>query len=150
MKKAKKQEAARLAREAEAAAESTDESKSSDKLGTILSLVEFGLGELGKLASYLHTDVKTLDITVGGPDAAAVALNYGRISAAAAVLMELLEHKTALRRRPKRVIRVEADFCAPKTVFRADLSFKLRIFSFVRIGWHALVWFIRQKLGQNS
>jgi hypothetical protein len=146
----KRKEADRLAKEAAAAAENRDETKSSDKLGTILSLVEFGVGELGKLASSLHTDIKSLDITVGGPDAATIALNYGKISSAAAILIEFLDHKTALRRRPNRKIRVEADFCSEKTVFKTDLSFKLRIFSIVRAGWHALVWFVKRKLGASS
>ena len=83
---------------------------------------------------------------MGGPDAAAVALNYGRICAASSLLLELLRNKTALRPRTNRDIAVRADFCAEKTVFRVDLSLKIRIFSFIRIGWHALVWFIGQKI----
>ena len=145
----KKKQAEKLAKEAEAAANNPDESRSSDKLETILSLVSFGVGELGRLASWLHTDVKRLEVTVGGPDAASVALNYGRISAAAAILMELLDHKTALRHRPRRVVSVEADFLSEKTVFKADMSFKLRLVSFLRIAVHALVWFIRLKISQS-
>ena len=145
----KKKQAAKLTTEAEEAANNPDESRASDKITTILSLVSFGVGELGKLASWLHTDIKRLDITVGGPDAAAVALNYGRISAAAALLIELLDHKTALKSRPKREVAVRADFLAEKTAFRVDMSFKLRLVSFLRIGIHALVWFIRLKISQS-
>ena len=146
---ADKKKAQKLAKEAEEAAANPDESRASDKLETILSLVSFGVGELGRLASWLHTDIKKLDITVGGPDAAAVALNYGRISAAAALLIELLDHRTALKKRPKREVDVRADFLAEKTVFKVDMSFKLRLVSFLRIGIHALVWFIRLKISQS-
>ncbi len=145
---AAKKKARKLAEEAEAASKNPDESKASDKLETILSLVGFGVGELGKLASWLHTDIKRLDITVGGSDAASIALNYGKISAAAAILMELLDHKTALKNRPRREVAVRADFLAEKTVFKVDMSFKLRLVSFLRIALHALVWFIRLKISQ--
>ena len=147
-KAAQKKKAAQLAKEAADAAKNPDESRASDKIETILSLVSFGVGELGKLASWLHTDVKRLEITVGGPDAAAIALNYGKISAAAALLIELLDHKTSLKNRPKREVLVRADFLAEKTVFKADMSFKLRLVSFLRIGIHALIWFIRLKISQ--
>ena len=142
----RKKEAAKLAEAAKTAADNPDESNAASKIETILALVEFVLGELPKLASYFHTDIRRLDITVGGPDAAAVALNYGRICAASSLLLELLRNKTALRPRTNRDIAVRADFCAEKTVFRVDLSLKIRIFSFIRIGWHALVWFIGQKI----
>ena len=148
-KAAQKKKAAELAKKADEASKNPDESRASDKIETILSLVGFGVGELGKLASWLHTDVKRLEITVGGPDAAAIALNYGRISAAAAVLIELLDHKTALKHRPKREVSVRADFLSEKTRFKVDMSFKLRLVSFLRIGIHALIWFIKLKISQS-
>ena len=144
---AKKKEAEDLTKKAEAAAETGD---ASGKLHAILGLIGFVLDELPRFASYIHTDIRTLSVTVGGEDAAAIALNYGKIAGAVSLLLALLREKTALRERGDAVIGVEPDFLSEKTVLRLDIAFRLRLFSIVRVGWHFLVHIIRAKIRESE
>ena len=144
----KSRKADHLHKKAADLAEEGNDAPVEDKIGFILSLVKFGLGELGRFPSYIHTDVRMLDITVAAGDAAKTAVTYGAVSAAVANLMEILRTKTAFKKRSDAQIAVRADFLADKPTFRADISFKLRVFSTVRVGWHALVWFIKYKISE--
>ena len=66
------------------------------------------------------------------------------------LLFELLQNKTAMKIKKNAVINVTPDFLAQKTTFRVDLDIRIRVFSFVRVGWHALVWFIKQKVREST
>ena len=145
----KKAEAARLAEAAEKAAEATEEERDTNKLETILALVEFALEEIPRFVSYFETDVVMLDIAVGAKEAADTAVKYGRISALVSVLLELLNNKTRMKSRKNALIRVEPDFLAEKTVFKVEFKFRLRLFSVIRVGWHTLVWFIGRKIRES-
>lgn len=147
---AKKKEAKSLAEQANQAAAETEEAKSPRKLSTILELIQFVLEEWPKFCSYVKTDVRRLHVTVGGKDADQTARTYGTISALTSLLVELLYHKTDMRKPKAGAVDVRADFLAEKTVFRLDLRFRLRLFSLVRVLWHTLIWFIRQKVKETN
>ena len=141
----KKKEAEDIRKKAETVEEESDEGK----LGFILDLVKFALGEAAAFPQYIESNVRMLDITVGSPEAADTAIKYGKLSAAVSLLLELLQNKTAMKIKKDAVINVTPDFTAPKTTFRVDLDIRIRLFSFVRVGWHALVWFIKRKVSDS-
>lgn len=146
---AKKKEAQSLTEQAKNAAAETEEEKSSLKLSAILELIQFVLEEWPKFCSYVKTDVRRLHVTVGGKDADQTARTYGKIAALTSLLVELLYHKTDMRKPKPGAVDVRADFLAEKTRFHLNLRFRLRLFSIVRVLCHTLVWFIRQKVKEN-
>jgi len=145
----KKAEAARLAEAAQKAAEDTDADHDSNKLETILSLVSFALEEIPRFVSYFETDFRMLSVTVCGKDAADTAVKTGQISAIASLLLELLRNKTRLHIARGALIDVQPDFTGEKTRFEVDFRFRLRLFSVIRVGWHTLLWFVKQKIAES-
>lgn len=132
---------------ADKASETAERKKSVvDKLSDVFALVRFILNELSRLASYIHTDVRRLSITVGSPDAAKTAEIYGAVSAASFALLELLGAKTAMKPMLDGAVAVKADFLACEMSVSLDIRMSVSIFSVVRVGFHALGWFIGQKL----
>ena len=76
------------------------EKKEKDKKESIantVSLITQILERLGVYAGRLRTNIKSLDITVGGDDAASAAVTYGVISQSVTYLLELLDCKTKLK-----------------------------------------------------
>lgn len=148
----KKKQAKALAEKAEDAAKKeqaaseTGEEGKTFTLDAILDLVKFVLGEFPKLTPYIHTEVRMLDITVGGRDAADCATKYGIIAQSVSYLLELLDNNTAMKPIRSERIAVNADFLATKTVYKLDIRLRLRLFSTVRVGFHTLVWFIKSKI----
>ncbi len=145
----KKKQAKALAEEAakaEAAVSETGEEVKKLTLDAILDIVEFVLEELPRFASYIHTEVRMLDITVGGKDAADCAKKYGIIAQSVSYLLEMLDNGTAMKPIKPETIAVSADFLATKTVYKLDIRIRLRLFSIVRVGFHTLVWFIKSKI----
>jgi len=141
---------AEKAAEAQAALEEAENAPDEVKLFTILEIIEFAVTELGKFASYMKTDVRMLSITVGGKDPAKTAKLYGTLSAALPVFLEFLEARTSMHTLRPNTIDLNADFTTEKIKFRVDFRFRLRLFSIIRIGWHALVWFIKAKIRQTQ
>ena len=115
-----------------------------------MELIKFVLAEIPVFASYIKTDIRRLHITVGGTDADKIARSYGTISALCANLVELLNNKTQMKQLRPGAVGVAADFVAPKTTYKLKLSFRLRLFSIVRVGWHTLKWFISQKIKESK
>lgn len=76
-----------------------------------------------KFFRHLRIDLSCLDITVGGEDAAAVAVSYGVVSQLVSYILSLLDGITTLKTADSS-ISVKADFLAPKTTaaIRIDLS----------------------------
>ncbi len=148
----KKKQAKALAKEAEktaqeeAAASETGEEVKKFTLDAILDIVEFVLEELPRFASYIHTEIRMLDITVGGKDAADCAKKYGILAQSMSYLLELLDNGTAMKPIKPGTVTVNADFLSTKTVYKMDIRIRLRLFSIVRVGFHTLVWFIKSKI----
>jgi len=148
----KKKQAKALAKEAEktakeeAAAEANGEPVKKFTLEAILEIVGFVLEEFPRFTSYIHTEIRMLDITVAGRDAADCAKKYGIIAQLTSYLLEILESGTAMKPLQPDAVAVRADFLAQKTVYKMDIRIRLRLFSIVRVGFHTLVWFIKSKL----
>ena len=143
--KALAKEAEKTARE-ETAAEESGEPVKKFTLEAILEIVEFVLEEFPRFTSYIHTEIRSLDITVAGKDAADCAKKYGIIAQLTSYLLELLENGTAMKPLKPDAVAVRADFLAQKTVYKMDIRIRLRLFSIVRVGFHTLVWFIKSKI----
>ncbi|MBR5313418.1 MAG: hypothetical protein IKU40_11120 [Clostridia bacterium] len=143
--KALAKEAEKTARE-EAAAEENGEPVKKFTLEAILDIIGFVLEEFPRFTSYIHTEIRTLDITVAGKDAADCAKKYGIIAQLTSYLLEILDNGTALKPVKADAVAVRADFLASKTVYKLDIRIRLRLFSIVRVGFHTLVWFIRTKI----
>lgn len=143
--KALAKEAEKTARE-EAAAEENGEPVKKFTLEAVLGIIEFVLEEFPRFTSYIHTEIRMLDITVAGKDAADCAKKYGIIAQLTSYLLEILDNGTALKPVKADAVAVRADFLAAKTVYKMDIRIRLRLFSIVRVGFHTLVWFIKTKI----
>ena len=143
--KALAKEAEKTARE-EAAAEENGEPVKKFTLEAVLGIIEFVLEEFPRFTSYIHTEIRMLDITVAGKDAADCAKKYGIIAQLTSYLLEILDNGTALKPVKADAVSVRADFLAAKTVYKMDIRIRLRLFSIVRVGFHTLVWFIKTKI----
>lgn len=130
----------------EAAAEKSGKAPKKFTIEAITELVKFVIDEFPRFTSYIHTEIRELDIAVAGKDAADCAIKYGVISQLTSYLIEILDNGTAMKPLCNDTVSVYADFLAKKTVYRFDLRIRLRLFSVVRVGFHTLVWFIRSKL----
>lgn len=143
-KATKKAEAEKIKRDAEKAG--TEIEKKKFPLGFILALIKFAFREIDVFIGYFRIEIKALHITVGGKDAENIGRTYGVISGALPFLIELLDHKTHLKKLKPDAVSVNADFLLEKTKFDAHIRLKLRLNSFLKVGIHALVWFIKQKI----
>lgn len=147
-KNQKKQQS--LSAQAEKAAQTVDQSKDEGKLASVLDILTLLFEELPKLASYCKTEIRMLDITVGGEDADKIARTYGKIASLVSLLLELLDNKTHLKKLKPQAVQVNADFLAEKTNYRIHIRFKLRLFFVLCVGVHALKWYIRLKMRQSK
>lgn len=149
----KKRQDKLLAEKAEAVQAAIEEAENvpdEAKLFTIFEIIEFAVTELGRFGSYMKTDVRSLSVTVGGKDPEKTAKTYGALCAALPLFLEFLAAKTSMHPLRPNTIDLNADFTSDKLKFRVDFRFRLRLFSIVRIGWHALIWFIKAKIKQSG
>ena len=105
--------------------------------GSVGNTVSFVLKVIDRLDTYtgrLHTVINRLDVTVGGSDAAAVAVKYGIVSQSVSYLIEVLDCKTKLRLADSEALSVKCDFIAEGVSFAVDLSIKLRVLDALRTG----------------
>ncbi len=143
--KAEKKKSAEIQKKLTAAHEKSKGSIS-DKITAVLDIVEFVFEEFPRLASYLKTEIKMLNISIVGKDAADTAQKYGAVCALASCLIELLDNKTSLKRMDGDSVSIAADFIGEKTKILIDISVKISIFSVLRVCMHTLKWLISQKL----
>lgn len=122
------------------------ESKEKPSLEFIIALVEYILQEFGVFAKCVRTEIKTLEITVGGKDAAAIGKSYGVISQSVEYLIELLRLKTHLKIGKDSSVSVRADFLLEKTRFNVHIKLNFRLFSVLRTGARVLAWYVRRKI----
>lgn len=144
----KKRRQKALEEKSQQTADAVNEAADENKLASIIELLSFIFEELPKFFSYFHTEIRMLDITVGGKNADSIARNYGKISALVSLLIELLDSKTRLKKMKPDSVQVRADFISEKIKYRLHIRIKLRLFSIVRVGFHALKWLIGQKIGK--
>lgn len=142
----KKQEAKTLAGKAAKVAAEIDESKSEDKISAIFDIIKFGLDEIPHFASHIRVDIKRFHITVGGNEAADIAVKFGVISTVADNLLLLLREETSLRNIRPENVSVKADFLSEKTTYDLDIRLSLSIFAIVLVFLHLLRWFVAKKI----
>jgi len=145
LKKAKKEKAKK---EAEKLAPDSKE-KDTGKMASIISLIKFGIGEVGILISSIKTEIRSLHIICSGEDAADTAIKYGTFSAGISTILELLS-LSSLKPPRDGCVTLDYDFLSDKSKFDIDIIFKIRIFTIIRIGMHALVWFIKSKIKNKT
>lgn len=146
--KKQKSKASKIKDKAEGTASKAQKSFA-DRLTSVIDLVKFILGELGRLTSSVHSEIKEAHITVGTSDAAKTAELYGAISGALSLLIERLSLSTKLRPIKNGAVDVRADFLSEKISAVVDFSLKLSLFSALRAGIHALAQFIAMKVKQS-
>ena len=117
-------------------------------IGFILALVKFVFRELDVFIGYFRVEIKMLHVTVGGKDAAEIGKSYGYLAQAVPLLVELLRHKTRLKKIKSNTISVNADFLLAKTKIETHIRLKLPLNSILKVGVHALIWFIKQKISE--
>lgn len=117
-------------------------------LESIIEIIEFVLDEFPRFTSCIDTEIKKLDIEVAGRDAADCAVKYGVISQLTGYLIEILASGTSMRALKSDSISVRANFLGEKTVYKIDIRLRLRLFSVLCVGLHALFRFIRMKIKQ--
>ncbi len=101
----------------------------------LTGLTDFILDLLSKYEKYtgrLHTEVRRLEVTVGGKDASAAAITYGVYSQAVAYILAILESKTKMTPVKRGAVNVVCDWFSDKTDVSADVVVKIKI-------WDALV-----------
>lgn len=121
-----------------AAAEAKKQRKQAEKEAgenKLSGLTDFILDLLSKYEKYtgrLHTEVRHLDVTVGGKDASVAAISYGVYSQAVAYILALLEAKTKMKPVKRGKVNVVCDWFSDKTDLSADVMVKIKI-------WDAIV-----------
>lgn len=85
---------------------------------------------LGRLRRKVRVDRLELDLIVGGTDAAATALSYGRINAILGTLLPLLEDLVTIR---DRQIRTAVDFTREEDLIRLLAAFSITLGQLVSI-----------------
>ena len=144
----KKRQAKLAAKEAKKTEEPKEKKSLEETLDFVFSLLDFAGTEIPRLVKTFHIDIRSLRITVGGAEPDQVAKQYGILCASVPLLLDFLDNKTTMKPLREGTTVVEADFLLPKTKIEADFSFQVTLFTFVRTGFRAAFWFIRQKLGQ--
>lgn len=129
-----RQEKERLAAEAEAKKLKKQAEKESgeNKLSGLTDFIMTLLSKYEKYTGRLNTEVKRLDVTVGGKDAAAAAISYAVYSQAVAYILEILESKTKMKPLKEGRVNVVCDWFSDKTDVSADVVVKIKV-------WDAIV-----------
>ncbi len=112
------------------APDESEKKKPKDK-GSITEIVDLILEILSKAETYtgrLKTEIRRLNVTVGGRDPAQCAITYGVLAQTASYLIELLDTKTKLKKLKLNSVNITCDFLSEKTVFDVDLSVKITVF----------------------
>lgn len=117
---------------------------------SILSCIFPIVGDvLDTFAGKLRVRILQLQITVGGSDAAHIAIMYGIISQGVAYLMEILAQKTRFHRVHNTYISVLPDFLLDKTTADIQIEFRLRAIDLLSTGLTFLIQFLKQKSAQT-
>ena len=129
-----RQEKERLAAEAEAKKLKKQAEKESgeNKLSGLTDFIMTLLSKYEKYTGRLNTEVKRLDVTVGGKDAAAAAISYAVYSQAVAYILAILESKTKMKSPKDGRVNVVCDWFSDKTDVSADVVVKIKV-------WDAIV-----------
>lgn len=119
------------------AGQEADKSKQKEKgkkesVANTVSLITQILERLGVYAGRLRTKIKSLDVTVGGDDAASAAVTYGVISQSVSYLIEILDCNTKLNIPDPDRLSVKCDYTVKEISINVDISVKLRVIDALR------------------
>ncbi len=103
------------------------------KFNELLEMIKFIFKELPLFFPHVKTEIKMLKVRVSGSDAADCAKKYGAINAIASALIVLLENETQLQELKKNAVDIRADFIAESTDFMVEVSFKIGLFSILKV-----------------
>ena len=103
-----------------------------ESVANTVSLITQILERLGVYAGRLRTKIKSLDVTVGGDDAASAAVTYGVISQSVSYLIEILDCNTKLNIPDPDRLSVKCDYTAKEISINVDISVKLRVIDALR------------------
>lgn len=121
-----------------------------DEPSTISLLLSVVGGVLDKFFGKLRVDLVRLRITVGGKDAAQIAITYGIVSQGIAYLAELIAQKTNFHRRKNECIFVTPDFLASSTTADISLIFTVNLWYFTNILFTLLYRLIKEKFAAKA
>lgn len=97
----------------------------------VLQLLPVLLEALGALKKRIRVDLLVVRYTAGGEDAAKTALNYGRVSGGAGVIVALLNNNFKVK---KQQITMDVDFLAERSTVYLDLGLSIKIGQLLYLG----------------
>ena len=118
--------------EQEAKKSKQKEKGTKESIANTVSLIAQIIERLGVYAGRLRTKIKSLDVTVGGDDAASAAVTYGVISQSVSYLIEILDCNTKLNIPDPDRLSVKCDYTAKEISINVDISVKLRVIDALR------------------
>ena len=102
---------------------------------------------LKKTGKYLRTDISEFRITVGGDDAAAVAIEYGVVSQIVGYTIALVDNLKHTRYTKNATVEISCDFAAPSSDVKAHLGFRLRVWHIIAIAVSGITGYIKSGSG---
>lgn len=132
LRKAKKSDKKekKKANKAEKQAENEEKPSLKENVQYVLELVKYVLLKaISKFGKHLRIQIRELDITVSGEDAAKTAITYGYVIQAVSYIKELADNSlnVSYPKNKNGNIAVRVDYLSGKTVIKLDISFGIRI-----------------------
>lgn len=122
----------------------------SDEPSMLRILLRIVGGILEKFFGKLRVKVLRLHITVGGTDAARIAMTCGIVSQSVAYLLELIRKKTKASPIPSGSVSVVPDFLAAKTTADIEIRFQIRAIDLLSVGLSFVIRFLQEKSAGKS
>ncbi len=113
-----------------------------EMLPLILTLVKTAVG---RFAKHLRVRVARLHISVGGEDAAKIALTYGVISQSAAYIAALLDSTHTLRFPARSDVNIHADYLSEKITADIEIGFSVKVWQVFDILIRTAAAFIKEQ-----
>ncbi len=130
--------------------ENESKKKHSSPLTMIKSLKMMLWDALQLFGKYLKFDKFKIKVSVGGNDAAAIALNYGYVIQALQYLVTFLEYISNLYDAKNKSAEVNADFTSGKWNATVDIAVSMRVFQLIAVGLSALKGYLKHKNVKNN
>lgn len=121
-----------------------------DEPTTLTLLLSVIGGVLDRFLGKLRVDLVRFRVTVGGPDAAQIAMTYSIVSQGIAYLCELIAQKTKFRRKKNEEVSVIPDFLAKETTADILVIFTVNLWYFIDIVFILAFRFIKEKIRRES
>lgn len=105
---------------------------------------------LKEFARKLHFKSAKFHVTVGGEDAARVAITCGTYKMLASALFEVIDNVAVLDRGSAKNVTIEPDFTSDDTVFDVDITFRARLSHVLKVAFKFFVGFIKAKIKEET